>query len=120
MITLPSTAPRALLLRFDRTAARSRLVVVVVVVVVKRHPSRAGISFVIQRGVPRQASRRVLEMLLPVESGLQLPGVNLRPYQVPEDSPPGTPVVELAQIGVAWSLTLEGDENGLSPGVGEG
>ena len=78
MITLPSTAPRALLLRFDRTAARSRLVVVVVVVV-KRRPSRAGIPLMIQRGVPRQASRRVLEMLLPVESGLQLPRVDLRP-----------------------------------------
>ena len=74
----------------------------------------------IQRGVPRQASRRVLEMLLPVESGLQLPGVDLGPYQVPKDSPPRAPVVELTQVGVAWDLALGGDENGLPPGVGEG
>lgn len=74
----------------------------------------------IQRGVPRQASRRVLEMLLPVESGLQLPGMDLGPYQVPKDSPPRAPLVELTQVGVAWGLALESEENGLPPGAGEG
>jgi len=71
----PSPPPQGLC-RCDLTtpSAQSRFVVLVVVM---RRPSVARRKLEILCGIPRQASRQVLEMLHQVQSSLQLPCVGL-------------------------------------------
>ena len=55
-----------------------------------------------------------------VEVEGRLPGVDLRPYQVPVDTAPGVEVRCLTKVVVGWCLTRVGDEDVLPGLVGEG
>ena len=50
----------------------------------------------------------------------RLPGVDLRPYQVPVDTAPRAEVRFVTKVVVGWCLTRVGDEDVLPGLVGEG
>jgi hypothetical protein len=57
--------------------------------------------------------------ILHEQGDVQLPCVDSRPHKVPEDAPPGAPVVQATQGGVDGGLAAEGEEDWLPPRVGE-
>jgi hypothetical protein len=100
--------------------AESRPVVFVVVFVVRKRPSLVRRDQQILRDVSRQASRRRSPDLHPEEGAVEIPGVDLRPHQVPVHAAPRTEVRRLAKVVVGWCLAHVGDEDGLPGWVGEG
>jgi hypothetical protein len=101
--------------------AQSRLVVivVVVVVVVRRRPSLVRRRSETLGGVPRQAFRRQRPGLLPQESVVELPGVALRPHQLPVHAVPQDVVRRLTKFFVGGRHAPVLDEEGLPGGIGE-
>jgi len=85
-----------------------------VLLVVMKRPSDTRRKLEILGHVARQASRRVLEMFHQVQSSLQLPCVDTRPHEVPEDSPPWSPVPEAMGAIVGGRHASAGDEERLA------